>query len=279
MESGQKFSTVNYLFDTALYLSRRRRAIINAPFAEKEPFFLGKFAAEGNIDTLKTIKPDFEIALELFSGDGEFVKSLEEENLLGAGKKIRAIKLYEPSFAEFENKACINDIDDLPLEENSYDLIIANCGLNWVNDLPGFLSRLKRALKKDGLLIASFLGGRTLFELREAFLQTEAKETGGAAMRISPMIELESAAALLRRAGFASPVSSSEVLRVRYDNMFALIRDLKSMGENAAFYSKGGTKLTRSVVAGAANYYQDNFADADGRVGATFEVITISAWN
>lgn len=267
------------LFDTALFLSRRQRALVRAQFNPKNPFFLHNFALEGNIDTIKTLKPDFDYALELFSGNGEFLTALADENLLGAGGKIKSITLYEPSFSEFAGAKCINELADIPLEEAKYDLIIANSCLNWVNDLPGLLSRIKRALKKDGLFIASFLGGRTLNELRQSFLSVEAEETGGASMRISPMIDLENAAALLRRAGFLSPVSSSEILRARYDNVFALFRELKTMGETAAFATRNAAALNRQLIAKVATNYQEKNADSDGRVGATFEIITVSAWN
>jgi SAM-dependent methyltransferase len=267
------------LFDTVLFLSRRQRALLRAQANPKSPFFLHNFALEGNIETIKTLKPDFDNALELFSGNGEFVSAMADENLLGAGGKIKSISLYEPAFAQFSGVKCINEIDDLPLEEDKYDLIIANSCLNWVNDLPGFLARIKRALKKDGLFIASFLGGRTLNELRQSLLEVEAQETGGASMRVSPMIDLENAAVLLRRAGFVSPVSSSEVLRARYDNVFALFRDLKAMGENAAFANRNAAALNRQLIAKIATNYQDKNVDNDGRVGATFEIITVSAWN
>ena len=267
------------LFDTALFLSRRQRALARAQLNPKNPFFLHNFALEGNIDTIKTLKPDFDNALELFSGNGEFTTALADENLLGAGGKIKSITLYEPSFSEFAGVKCINELADIPLEDGKYDLIIANSGLNWVNDLPGILARIKRALKKDGLFIASFLGGRTLNELRQSFLGVEAEETSGASMRVSPMIDLENAAALLRRAGFLSPVSSSEILRARYDNVFALFRELKAMGETAAFATRNAAPLNRQLIAKVATNYQEKNADSDGRVGATFEIITVSAWN
>lgn len=267
------------LFDTALFLSRRQKALARAQLNPKSPFFLHNFALEGNVDTIKTLKPDFDNALELFSGNGEFATALADENLLGAGGKIKSLKLYEPAFSDFIGAKCINELADLPLEDGVYDLIIANSCLNWVNDLPGLLARIKRALKKDGLFIASFLGGRTLNELRQSFLAVEAEETGGASMRISPMIDLENAAALLRRAGFLSPVSSSEVLRARYDNVFALFRDLKAIGENSAFAVRNAAPLNRGLIAKIATNYQEKNADSDGRVGATYEIITVSAWN
>ena len=272
------------LFNTEVFLQRRQKALLRAQSKLKSPFFLHDFAIDGNIETIQTIKPNFENALELFSGNGGFVEALADADLLGAGKKIGKVTVYEPAFsqfagAQFSRVGCINDLSDLPLDEDSYDFIIANSGLNWVNDLPGFLARIKRSLRKDGLFIGSFLGGGTLKELRDAFLNVESEVFGGASLRVSPMIDLESAVGLMRRVGFASPVSSSEVLRVRYANVFSLIRDIKNMGENAAFNNHDRAVLNRNIISKIADYYQEHNADDDGRVGATFEIVTVSAWN
>lgn len=266
------------LFDTNLYLRRRNDAIINSHRFDKNPWFLHEYAADGIVEIIETIKQDFDNCLELFSCKNQFREKLLGNGLLGAAAKIKNLHEFEPS-EFFQNKInCISDIENLPLNNQKYDLIIANSGLNWVNDLPGFLARIKASLNPEGCFIASFIGNSSLKELRDAFLNCEIEEFGGANMRINPMVELEAAVRLLMRAGFKMPVSSYESPKVRYANMFALIRDLKNMGENAAFFDKSSKILNRRIIAKIADYYQEKYKEDDGRVIATFDIITICGW-
>lgn len=270
--------TSRAIFNTSRYLKRRGIALQKSAATTNTPFFLREFAIDGNIETINLLKPDFENGLELFSNNGDFVKKLAEHNLLGAHKKIGHMTIFEPASEEYDDDIeCINYIKTIPFGDEKFDIIIANEGINWVNDLPGFLARIKNTLKPNGTFIASFLGGKTLNELRQTMLNVESNETGGAAMRINPMVDLEGAVNLLRRAGFTSPVSSSEVLKVRYSNIFSLFRDIKAMGENAAFNSNN-IPLSRKLVNKIADYYHQNYSDDDGRIYASFEIVNISGW-
>jgi len=150
--------------------------------------------------------------------------------------------------------------------------------LHWVADLPGALVQLRRALKPDGLLLAAMLGGQTLIELRTVLFEAELAEEGGVSPRVSPAIELGDAAALLQRGGFTLPVADSETITVSYPDLLALMCDLRGMGETNALAGRRRTFLRRGTLARAALIYAERFADAEGRIPATFEVLFLCGW-
>jgi len=168
---------------------------------------------------------------------------------------------------------------DFPeLDETPRDLIISLLHLHCVDDVPGHLARLRRLLKPDGLLLAAFLGGESLTELREAFLAADQLVSGGASARIAPMAQVRDAGALLQRAGFALPVADVETHRVRYASPFALMAELKSLGAANPLAERPRRFATRTLLAAAAEAYAQRDADADGRVRATLEIIWIAGW-
>lgn len=266
------------MFDTSLFLKRRKTALARAHKEGKNPWFLHEFACEGTIEILQTIKQDFECGAELFAGNGQFQQIANQAGVLGASRKLAKLEEIEPSLSENKNPNCLSELLLPEIGQDKYDLIIANSGLNWVNDLPGLLLQIRKSLRPEGNFIATFLGGSTLKELRQCFLDVEAEYYGGASPRISPMINCETGVRLLVRAGFHSPVSSSEILKVRYGNVFELFRDIKAMGEAAAFANKNIKPLSRHLIAKVADYYQARYCDGDNRVYASFELITISGW-
>ena len=164
----------------------------------------------------------------------------------------------------------------LPSDEQ--DLIISLLHLQAVNDVPGHLARLRRVLKPDGLLLAAFLGGETLTELREAFLTADLQVTGGASARVAPMAQVRDAGALLQRAGFALPVADVETHRVRYATPFALMAELKTLGASNPLADRSRRLATRTLLAAAAEAYATRDADPDGRVRATLEIIWLAGW-
>lgn len=165
------------------------------------------------------------------------------------------------------------------LAPEAHDFICSGMFLHRVNDLPGLLIQLRQALVPDGLMIAAFPGGDTLSELRDVLMRAESDIRGAAGLRVFPMIDVRSAGQLLQRAGFALPVADSEKVTVRYDDLFALVRDLRAMGATAApLVRPGQPGLTRAITLRAAELYAQRHADADGRIRATFETIWISGW-
>lgn len=166
----------------------------------------------------------------------------------------------------------------LPFAEASLDLVVSALALQYVNDLPGTLVQIRRALKPDGLLLAALAGGDTLMELREAFAAAESEIDGGISPRVAPFADLRELGALLQRTGFALPVIDSDRVVVRYDSAFTLMRDLRRMGATNALTERRRVPLRRATLARMAEIYSQRFADADGRVRATFEIIWLSGW-
>jgi SAM-dependent methyltransferase len=172
----------------------------------------------------------------------------------------------------------IADEEALPFADGSLDLAVSALALQFVNDLPGTLIQIRRALKPDGLLLAALLGGDTLIELREAFAEAEAEIEGGVSPRVAPFADVRVLGALLQRAGFALPVVDSDRLTVRYDSVFDLMKDLRRMGATNTLSERRRAPLKRATLAKMAEIYAKRFADADGRVRATFEVAWLSGW-
>jgi SAM-dependent methyltransferase len=166
----------------------------------------------------------------------------------------------------------------LPFAPESLDLTVSALAFQFVNDLPGVLSQLRRALRPDGLLLAAMIGGDTLIELRQSFAAAEAECEGGVSPRVAPFADLRDIGALLQRAGFALPVTDVDRVVVRYDNAFALMQDLRRMGATNILIERRRTPTRRATLLRMAQIYGERFADGDGRIRATFDVIWLSGW-
>jgi SAM-dependent methyltransferase len=169
-------------------------------------------------------------------------------------------------------------IDALPFAEERLDLAISALGLQFVDDLPGLFVQVRRALKPDGLFMAALLGGDTLTELRQAFAEAESEMDGGLSPRVAPFADVRDVGALLQRAGFALPVADSDRLTVRYADVFALMRDLRAMGATNPLVARRRVPLRRATLLRMAALYHQRFSDPDGRIRATFQVVTLSGW-
>ena len=172
----------------------------------------------------------------------------------------------------------VPDAEVLALEEGAHDLLIHDLSLHWANDPVGQLVQSRRALRPDGLFLGTLFGGQTLHELRSCLAQAEARVTGGLSPRIAPMGEIRDLGGLLHRAGFALPVADSDTIRVTYPGAFALMHDLRAMGETNALAARLRRPTRRAVFEAAAALYADHFAGPDGRITATFEVVTLTGW-
>jgi SAM-dependent methyltransferase len=257
------------IFDRALHARRRARAA--GRFGEYS--FLKERAADDIALRLGAINRRFERVLDLGAHDGTLSRVLRADPLV-AGRIGEIIPAdLSPAFGHG-----VADEEALPFPEHAFDLIVSALSLHWVNDLPGALIQIRRALKPDGLLIATVFGGRTLTELRQALLAAEEEIRGGAANRVSPMLDVIDAAGLLQRAGFAMPVADNDARTVRYPDPLKLLSDLRGMGETAAFANRTAPPLTRGVLMRAMETYARRFSDPDGRVRATFEFVTMSGW-
>lgn len=172
----------------------------------------------------------------------------------------------------------VADDETLDLKPQAHDLILHTMCLHWANDPVGQLVQARHALKPDGLLLCTFLGGQTLHELRASLAEAEAAVAGGLSPRIAPMGEIRDLGGLLQRAGLALPVADSASLTASYANAFHLMHDLRKMGENNAISQRIRHMTRRNVLTEAAAIYAENFCNADNRVNATFEFITLTGW-
>jgi SAM-dependent methyltransferase len=174
--------------------------------------------------------------------------------------------------------AVVADEEALPFRDGSLDLVVSALSLQFVNDLPGVLVQIRRALKPDGLLLAAVVAGDTLTELRQALAIAEAEIEGGVSPRVAPFADLRALGALLQRAGFALPVTDVERLTVRYAGPLALMHDLRRMGATNALIERRRRPLRRATLARTLAIYAEQFADPDGRIRATFEIVWLSGW-
>jgi SAM-dependent methyltransferase len=172
----------------------------------------------------------------------------------------------------------VTDDERLPFADNALDLFVSALTLQWANDLPGALIQIRRSLRPDGLFLATLLGGDTLTELREALRDAEAELTGGISPRVLPFAEVRDLGALLQRAGFALPVADQDRLTLRYDSALHLMRDLKAMGAGNVLAERQRTPPPARLLLRAAEIYAERFSDPDGRVRATFTLVSLSGW-
>lgn len=172
----------------------------------------------------------------------------------------------------------VSESEPLALAPGSIDLAVSALALQFVNDLPGVMAQIRRALKPDGLFLAAMIGGETLTELRQSFAAAESEMEGGVSPRVSPFADLRDLGALLQRAGFALPVTDVDRIVVRYDNAFALMQDLRRMGATNILNERRRTPSRRATFLKMAQIYAERFSDSDGRIRATFDIVWLSGW-
>ncbi|MEM8919958.1 MAG: methyltransferase domain-containing protein [Pseudomonadota bacterium] len=267
-------STIATVFDRKLHQRRRSRAA--AGFDQYS--FLKERAAEDIIDRVRDVTRSFGRALDLGAHDGRLARGLQANPSLSTRIDEIYISDLSPAYLSAQPKAVAADEELLPFKDKSFDLIVSALSLHWVNDLPGALIQIRRALAPDGLFAGALFGGATLAELRQCLLAAEDEIRGGAAQRVSPFADTFDMASLLQRAGFAMPVSDTDTVVVRYKTPLNLLYDLRGMGETSAPALRNTPPLTRSILMRAMALYQERFSDPDGRVRASFEIISASGW-
>jgi SAM-dependent methyltransferase len=254
------------IFDRQLLRTRQARARAQGPAT-----FLLDRVAEDIADRLGTVLRQFAIAADIGTPTDALRRAIAE-----CGKIEILVKVSRTSAGG--GLEVVADEEALPLADASLDLVVSALALQSVNDLPGALIQIRRALKPDGLMLAALLCGETLTELRQAFAEAETEVEGGLSPRVGPFADLRELGALLQRAGFALPVADSDKLVVRYDSAFALMRDLRGMGATNVLIERRRTPLKRATLMRMAQIYAGRFADPDGRVRATFEIAWLTGW-
>jgi SAM-dependent methyltransferase len=256
------------VFDRALVRRRLARAMRRG-YAD----FLLRRAIEDLDERLGTVLRRFPLAADIATPTPLLAERL------GASERIGDVIRIAP-VAELPGSGLtlVGDAEALPFAPERFDLAVSLLALHSVNDLPGALIQIRRALKPDGLFVGCLLGGATLSELRQAFTEAEAEKEGGVSPRVAPFADVRDLGGLLQRAGFALPVTDIEPLTVRYPDPFALFRDLRAMGLTNALAARRRTPLRRATLMRAAELYAQRFADPDGRLRATFELAWLSGW-
>ncbi len=248
--------TAPLLFDRALLARRQARAATLGPAA-----FLLDRVAEDMSERLNAVTRDFALAADLWTPEPGLQRALQA-------------RLSRTSHVGLGDEGG----EVLPFAPESLDLVVSALALQFVNDLPGVLAQVRRALKPDGLLLAAMIGGETLTELRQAFAAAEAECEGGVSPRVVPFADLRDVGGLLQRAGFALPVTDVDRVVVRYADAFALMADLRRMGASNILIERRRTPTRRATLLRMAEIYGERFADPDGRIRATFDVIWLSGW-
>jgi SAM-dependent methyltransferase len=252
--TGMVSTTPPILFDRALLGARQERARRLGPAT-----FLFDRVTEDMADRLAAVMREFSDVADIWSPGEVLRKPLAD--------RFKSIARIEPDATE-----------TLSLLPESLDLAVSALAFQFANDLPGVLAQVRRALRPDGLLLAAMIGGDTLTELRQAFAEAEAECEGGVSPRVAPFADLRDIGALLQRAGFALPVTDVDSLVVRYDNAFALMEDLRRMGATNVMVERRRTPMRRATMLRMSEIYAQRFADPDGRIRASFEIIWLSGW-
>ncbi|MGE3622296.1 MAG: methyltransferase domain-containing protein [Bdellovibrionales bacterium] len=255
--------TVPRVFDRSLLRTRRHRAADG--FSAHSALF--DEIAEQIVERLGDIKQTFHTALDLGAHRGALAAKLSERGI----PFVVAADISEKMLRR--KPAVAADEEILPFAPASFDLVVSNLSLHWTNDLPGALLQIRNVLRPGGLFLAALIGGNSLYELRTSLMEAELSITGGVSPRLSPTIDLPAGSALLQRAGFAMPVTDEEAVTLTYPDIFALMRDLRGMGETNTHAQRLRRPPPRRLFAEAGRLYRARFAGSDGRIPATFEIV------
>lgn len=259
------------IFERSLIVRRRNRIASTAP---KHDFLLRR-VADDIAERLAFIQRTFPLAANLGAYHGLLGRRVRG---IAGIERIINVERSQALLAHCDAPRVMADEEALPFATGALDLVVSGLALHLVNDLPGALVQIRRALKPDGLLLAAVLGGETLKELREAWLAAEAEITGGVSPRVAPFADARDMGALLQRAGFALPVVDSDTITVSYASPLSLMQELKAMGASNMLSQRRRAPVTRGLLMRVAEVYAERFSHSDGRVPATFEILTLTAW-
>ncbi|RST86129.1 methyltransferase domain-containing protein [Aquibium carbonis] len=261
---------MDVLFEPGLVIRRRKRAFA---YPVDGADFLLRRVIDDLVDRLSAVDRFFARAAAVKGWTPHLSEALKFSGKVGEVVRIEADKFFLGP-----DDGVVASDDRLPLEPESLDLVVSVLDLQDSDDLPGQLVQMRRALRPDGLFLACFAGAGTLAELREALLIAETKITGGVSPRVNPFADVRDAGALLQRAGFALPVADVDTVTVRYEDMFGLLRDLRNMGATNPLLGRLKRPTRRELFLRAAELYRERFADADGRIRATFNLVWMAGW-
>jgi SAM-dependent methyltransferase len=258
------------IFDRNLLLKRRVKTAYSLPKAD----FLIKRSFEDIQEKLQEINQEFPSILNLGSRNGYGYEELS--NLYGT-KIITESNICNDLLNNPKAKSIVADEENLTFENNQFDIIISILNLHSVNDLPGCLFKLRKALKPNGVLIASMFGGENLPQLRQTLIETELAILNGISPRMMPNVEIKQLGSLTQRAGFNSTIIDKDTVEVHYKNPLLLLKDLQNMGENNIMLSRNKSYVGKKFWSKFVDNYIAKFSTKDGNILASFEILTITA--
>jgi len=281
-------STSREVFDLATKRAHRDRAAV--AYSDGQYDYLKDEVARRLTDRLNDVSPTkkFPVAVDLGSLSGHVRKSLADFTATNKGiEELHQLELSELMLHRDHGMHHPEGVDvsysvwgeetELPFAANSVDVVFSSMALHWVNDLPGVFKEVNRILKPDGVFLGAMLGGETLQELRSSFAIAELERYGGVANHLSPFVRDSEIGGLVQGAGFNLPTADSDLLTVRYPDMFTMMEHLRGMGEtNSTFIRRNLTSMESFLAAASA--YQELYTDDDGLLEATFHVIYLIGW-
>jgi len=263
------------LIDSASHRRHRDRAA--AAFDRVD--YLKQAVVERLMDRVEMIRRDLPLVLDVGCHTGALTGALKQS------PKIGAVKAFDPSAEMAMQTASRHGIDavaagydSIPFEGEQFDGIFSAFALHWADDLPGTMIQLRQRLKPDGVMILALAGGETLSGLRASLASAETEISGGMSPRVLPMGDIRDMSGLISRAGLAMPVADSDTLTVTYPDLLTLMAELRAMGEANALMGRVKRMTCRGVFMRAAELYHQRYGDADGRISASFEIITLTGW-
>ena len=259
------------IFDQQQVEANRLRALKRA---EPKADFLLDIAAQELAERLSAVERKFEKAVELHGFTGLAARYAMQTGKIESLIRVETHEAFAPLTGDF----VVSGLETVPLEPQSVNLILSPLAAHLTNDTPGLFIQIRRALKPDGLFMAAIPGAGTLQEMRDVFLVAESEIFGGASPRIIPFADVRDVGSLLQRAGFALPVIDMENYVVRYDSLFDLMRDLRTMGMSNPLVARSKKPLNRGFFVRAAELYAERYSEPDGRIRATFSMIYVSGW-
>ena len=263
-----KDENIMQIFDRRVVRQHRDRAAgAYGDFA-----FLKDEIADRMIERIEEVNRDFNLVLDLGAHKGVLGRRVKHDLLVSAD-------LSHGMASACSGQRIVADEETLPFKDAAFDLVLSNLAMHWVNDLPGALLQINRALKPDGLFLASIFGGETLKELRQSLMLAENEVKNGVSPRVSPFADVRDVGGLLQRAGFTLPVADSDVITVSYEHPLKLMQDLRGMAESNAILARSKVFTNKRLMLRAAEIYLEAYADADGRVPATFQIIYMTGWH
>ena len=276
INSATSSSGAPTIFDTVLLQQRKRRAWQASQKSDtRDGGFLLDRTMQDVRERLDAVERTFDLALDISDDDGRVAQ------LMAASPRVVAMTRLAGSVDHSEKSdmpTVIGQQERLPAGSHSLNLVTSVLGLQWANDVPGALVQIRKALKPDGLFLGALVGGDTLRELRDVLAREDEEATGGASPKVAPFVDVRDFGSLLQRAGFALPVTDVDSFTVRYGNLFVLMADLRAMGATNVLVNRSRRPWTKARAVRAAELYATHHADPDGRIRATFQVISFSGW-